>query len=140
MTKGFTLLPSEERPHILKKIYLKIRERCWSLTLTPLFVYSLSRHLMSAIPTLFLRHLYYCRKTPVLFQSPQRTEIIQMPVCHAKNYEKLYKSCITDYTITKKRNRQLKSHKFDSRKLHIESLSGKLKFHRHKIIYALPRI
>ena len=39
--KGRGRLPSKERPHILKKIYLKIKERCWSLTLTPHFVYSL---------------------------------------------------------------------------------------------------
>ena len=40
--KGCGGRPAEERPHILKKIYLKIKERCWSLTLTPLFVYSLN--------------------------------------------------------------------------------------------------
>ena len=34
-------LPSKERPHMLKKIYLKIKEKCWNLTLTPLFIYSL---------------------------------------------------------------------------------------------------
>ena len=34
-------LPSQEHPYILKKIYLKIKERCWSLALTLLFVYSL---------------------------------------------------------------------------------------------------
>ena len=40
-------LPFQEHPYILKKIYLKIKERCWSLTLAPLFVYSLKclRHL-----------------------------------------------------------------------------------------------
>ena len=39
--KGRGGLPSKGCPHILKKIYLTIRERCWSLALTPLFVYSL---------------------------------------------------------------------------------------------------
>ncbi len=39
--KGGGGLPSKERPHMLKKIYLKIKEKCWNLTLTPLFIYSL---------------------------------------------------------------------------------------------------
>ena len=39
--KGSGGRPAKERPHILKKIYLKIKERCWSLALTLLFVYSL---------------------------------------------------------------------------------------------------
>ncbi len=35
-------LPSQEHPYILKKIYLKIKERCWGLAPAPLFVYSLN--------------------------------------------------------------------------------------------------
>ena len=72
-----------------------------------------------------------------MWAEPTKDSNIQMPVCHAKIFIKLNKPCIIGYTITKIRNRQLKSHRFDSRKLHIESLSGELKFHRHKIIYAL---
>ena len=35
-------LPFQDPPHTFKKICLKIKERCWSLTPAPLFVYSLS--------------------------------------------------------------------------------------------------
>ena len=72
-----------------------------------------------------------------VWAEPTKDSNIQMPVCHAKIFIRLNKPCIIGYTIIKIRNRQLKSHRFDSRKLHIESLSGELKFHRHKIIYAL---
>ena len=34
-------LPFQDPPHTFKKICLKIKERCWSLTPAPLFVYSL---------------------------------------------------------------------------------------------------
>ena len=40
--KGERGVPSQEHPYILKKIYLKIKERCWSLAPAPLFVYSLT--------------------------------------------------------------------------------------------------
>lgn len=71
---------------------------------------------------------------------PTKSAIMQMPVCHAKNFKRMYKSCITGHTKLKRRNRQLQNHKFDGRILHIESLSGQLKFHRHKIIYALETV
>ena len=40
--KGRGGLPTKGCPRILKKIYLKIKEKCWSLALTLLFVYSLT--------------------------------------------------------------------------------------------------
>ena len=43
--KGRGGLPSKGCPRILKKIYLTIKERCWSFALTPLFVYSLKHAL-----------------------------------------------------------------------------------------------
>ena len=42
-------LPTKGCSHFLKKIYLTIRERCWSLALTPLFVYSLSHFVKVAM-------------------------------------------------------------------------------------------
>lgn len=42
-SKGKRDSPFQERPCTLKKIYFRIKERCWGLTLIPLFVYSLSR-------------------------------------------------------------------------------------------------
>lgn len=41
-------LSFQDPPRTLKEIYLKIRERCWSLTLAPLFVYSLM-HTLSGV-------------------------------------------------------------------------------------------
>lgn len=67
-------LPFQDPPHTFKKICLKIKERCWSLTPAPLFVYSLK-------PIEFDRF-----KIGIMDLFPQAQKrnrgMITYPVCH----------------------------------------------------------
>ena len=66
--------------------------------------------------------------------------MIQMPACHTKIFIKLYKSGITGYIITRKRNRQLKSHKLTAGSYISDPYQENANSIRNKTIYALSRI
>ena len=58
---------------------------------------------------LFLRHLYYCQKFPILFQRSgvgraRKKQLIQCFICHAKKSKKMYKLFAHGYTVNRKTN------------------------------------
>lgn len=63
--------------------------------------------------------------------------IMQIPVCHAKIFKKMYKPSLNGYNYDQEKGSTTQKSENDSKILHIESLSGKLISHRHKNFYTL---
>lgn len=82
-----------------------------------------------AAPTLFRRHLQYCQKIPTLFQRPgvgrahEKRHICKCLISHAKKSLRAYKQKNSGYTKIRRKIRQQKIPKTDSKFLHIELLS-----------------
>ena len=85
--------------------------------------------IIPAAPTLSCRHLQYCQKISTLFQrqgcgqSPRKMAYLQMSCFHAENLLKVYTQKNSGYTKSRRKIRQQKIPKIDSKFLHIELLS-----------------